>query len=589
MNFELITGKYKAIKPFIWADIPNFVVITGKNGSGKTQLLELINWHFNASQEQKSNAIKNPKDPFHSAKTKCDLTISNKEIVYIPSIWNFGNIGAANSTKFNEVINKIHSQITRDSENYDYKELAAIVEQKISKPKSDITINDIQENLPVDYFDYINKIQIHEGLNEAFITYHCKYAELRDLGKTKKEITKYLGPAPWSIINEMLKIAKFPYEVNKPKSYIGDYRFELIGVSNPLLKINFSDLSSGEKVLISLSIWMFNASKEKRLPKLMLLDEPDAHLHPSAVKQFIDVIEKSLVRKHGLRVIMTTHSPSTVALAPKNSLYEMKINDTKVKPLKSKEYGISLLTDGLIVIKSNDKYVLVEDREDARFYTEVFTILKKNNYLIDYISLIFIPASNKAASASGGCTVVRKWVEKFINEGSDNIFQGLIDYDNGTNIKENILPNKNIFVINRYSLENYLLDPILIYSSLLHDNVSLTIPSIKFQHRDEHKILEMEQKKLQIIADHILSKIETRLNNLLPDEKLKIEIPFTNGISLFYPKWFINRRGHDLYSHFKLIYKKSVNYDSLMNALNRQELIPTDLLEIFRKIQNNST
>jgi len=585
MKFELTSGKYKSISSLKWADIPDFVVITGKNGSGKTQLLELINWHFGATQDKRHNAQRNAADPFHSVKTVSDLTITNKEIVFIPSIWQLGNLGATNSSKFTQIINQIHTQITGQDDKVEYRELSSIIEQRIAKPKSEITKNDIQENLPVDYFDYINKIQIHEGLSEAFLTYHCKYAELRDSGKNNEEIKNTLGLSPWDIINNMLKVAKFPYEVNKPKSYIGDYHFELIGISNPLLKINFSDLSSGEKVLISLSIWMFNASKDKRLPKLMLLDEPDAHLHPSAVKQFIDVVEKSLVRNFGVRVIMTTHSPSTVSLAPEYSLYEMKKNNPQVKPLQSKEYGISLLTDGLVVVKSNDKYVLVEDKNDAKFYNEVFAILKNKKLLIEYVSIIFIPASNKSASTSGGCTVVRSWVEKFINEGADDIFQGLMDYDNGTNVKETVTSSKNLHVINRYSLENYLLDPILIYSSLLHENVAVSIPGIGLTHRDEHKILELGQTEIQKIADNILNEIEPTLNNILPDEKINVNIQFINGITLLYPKWFLNRRGHDLFSRFKLKYQKAVNYDNLMNALNRQEFIPTDLVEIFKNIQ----
>jgi ABC-type lipoprotein export system ATPase subunit len=34
--------KYKSIELLIWEDIPPFAVITGLNGSGKTQLLEVL-------------------------------------------------------------------------------------------------------------------------------------------------------------------------------------------------------------------------------------------------------------------------------------------------------------------------------------------------------------------------------------------------------------------------------------------------------------------------------------------------------------------------------------------------------------------
>ena len=43
LNFRLEHGTYKSITaPFLWWDIPMFAVVSGKNGVGKTQLLELM-------------------------------------------------------------------------------------------------------------------------------------------------------------------------------------------------------------------------------------------------------------------------------------------------------------------------------------------------------------------------------------------------------------------------------------------------------------------------------------------------------------------------------------------------------------------
>lgn len=41
MDIRLVDGKYKSISALIWQNIPSLAVITGANGSGKTQLLEL--------------------------------------------------------------------------------------------------------------------------------------------------------------------------------------------------------------------------------------------------------------------------------------------------------------------------------------------------------------------------------------------------------------------------------------------------------------------------------------------------------------------------------------------------------------------
>lgn len=585
MNFELKEGNYKSLGSFTWDDIPQFVVITGKNGSGKTQLLELLNFHFGSDSNLKQHHSK-PESSFFEVVTNSDLSgISPKEVVFIPSIWNVGNIGPSNSQGFNEQINRIHGNINNSRSDHNYREIATLIESKIGKPKNQITLRDVQENVPIDFYDYINKIQIHEGLSDSFKYYQGKYAEMRDQDKNDKEIRDDIGVPPWEFINDLLSAAKFPYFVNKPISYLGDYQFQLISNQNPDLKINFQDLSSGEKVLISLSFWLFNSSREKRLPKILLLDEPDAHLHPSAIKQFIDVVEKKLVNEYKVQVFITTHSPTTVAMSPQYSLYEITSDPTSIKKIKKKEEGIGILTEGLLVVKSNSKYVLVEDKNDAIFYKSVFSILDELKRINSSIPIIFIPASNKSANASGGCTVVRSWVEKFVNEGVDDIFQGLMDYDNGTNLREEVHETPNLHVVDRYSLENYLLDPILIFSSILHENGEINISGINLQHRDEHKICKLPSSKLQKIADHIFGEIEPLVQGITQSDKTTVAISFINGRKLNYPNWFISKKGHDLFSKFKHRYKGAVNYDKLINAMNRQQFIPKELESLMKKLQ----
>jgi len=580
MDIELVSGEYKSIKSLKWTDIPNFVVVTGKNGSGKTQLLELIHYHLGTDQAHKNSADRNPVHPFFGTILKTNnCSITHSETIYLPATWSLSNLGAINASSLSGTINTLHNHLIGAKNNPAYVELAEIVKERINKPNNKITVNDIQNNLPIDHFDYINKIQLHEGLNEVFLTYHLKSAELILKGVTQQQIESDVGKAPWDIINDLLESADFPYKVTKPEGLIGDFNFKLINRLDPSLVVDFTDLSSGEKILVSLGIWMFNAGKSKRLPKLLLLDEPDAHLHPSAIKEFINVLEKTLAKKHDVRIIMTTHSPTTVSFSPEYSLFEMSKIIPQIKPLESKEYGINLLTDGLVVVKSNTKYVLVEDQDDADFYNTVFSILKNKEEVNKNIDIIFIPSSNKNAKSSGGCTVVRSWVDKFVGVGIFDIFQGLIDSDNG-----NHAPSKNIHVINRYSLENYLLDPILVFSSILHDNLKYKIPGIELGHRDEHKIYELPQNDLQIIANHIFSEV-ANIPGVNSGDKELIDISFINGIILKYPKWFITHRGHDLYSRYQYQYKKLVNINNLIKALVRQEFIPVDLKEIFKEIQ----
>lgn len=581
MDIELKKGTYKSIKSLKWEDIPNFVVVTGKNGSGKTQLLELINNQLGTDQNHKNNIVRNPADPFFEV----DLNVSNfnstyKEVIYLPATWSLSNLGAINSTSFTNTITKLHQHIIGTNRDVAYTELSEIVKEIIGKPPNSISLLDVQNNLPLDHFDYINRIQLHEGLNEILLGYHLKSAELRDSGYTPEKIEEKLGQAPWITINNLLNSADFPYEVTKPQGYMGNFNFQLISRKEPSLVIDFNDLSSGEKILISLGIWMFNGGQTKRLPKLLLLDEPDAHLHPSVVKEFINVIEKTLVNKHGVRVILTTHSPTTVSFSPEYSLFEMSKDGPQIKPLESKEYGINLLTEGLVVVKANNKYVLVEDMDDANYYNAIFSILKNRAEVDPNIGVVFIPSSNKEVNASGGNTVVRSWVDKFTSEGVFDVFQGLVDLDDGSK-----QPSNNIHIINRYSLENYILDPILIYSSLLHDDLEYAIPGIVLAHKDEHMLLDLPVDDLQMIANHIFSEIESILTGINEEDKESVEVDFINGITLNYPKWFISKRGHDIYPKYQSKYKRAVNHDNLVKALVRHEFIPNDLVKIFNNIQ----
>jgi len=583
MDIKLKQGKYKSISSLEWRDIPDFVVVTGKNGSGKTQLLELINYHASNSIQQKNKIQRNPSTPFFGVELEIDnFDISDKEIVYLPATWNMGDLGGINSSNFNDAINHLHQHITGANRNEIYKELATIIEGKINKPSQDVIVSDIQNNLPVDYYDYVNKIQLHEGLNEALYGYHCKYWEQIDDGFSHDEIESSIGLAPWDVINDLLKSANFPYVIKKPKGFRGNYFLHLASEIDQSIELKFSDLSSGEKILVSLGIWMFNASTNKRLPKLLMLDEPDAHLHPSAIKGFLEVIEKTLVKKHGVKVIITTHSPTTVSLSPEYSLFEMSKTQPQIQQLRSKEYGINLLTDGLVIVKSNTKYVLVEDKDDAKYYNAIFGILKNNNKLNDNISILFIPASNRGSNLNGGCSVVKSWLEKFVDNGVFDVFQGLIDFDVSGHS-----PQSNLHIINRYSMENYLLDPILVCSSLYHLDTSFQIPDINISHRTEHKISDLDVIDLQMMAEHVFNEISPLLDNLVSSDLELQEITFTNGIKLKYPNWFVNFRGHDLYAAFRQKYNNAVNHDNLIRALIRHELIPIDIKTIFCEIQNS--
>ena len=142
--------------------------------------------------------------------------------------------------------------------------------------------------------------------------------------KNSKTRTKKL----WEEINEeLLKYCNkgyFKYKLVAPKIFESNYEmaFEHFD-SNSNAIIHYDSLSSGEKIIFELICYYF-AAKESKI-ELIMLDEFDANLNPSLAEQYIEVIKEQF---KDIKVVLTTHSPSTVVEVEPNELYELTDSKT---------------------------------------------------------------------------------------------------------------------------------------------------------------------------------------------------------------------------------------------------------------------
>lgn len=86
-------------------------------------------------------------------------------------------------------------------------------------------------------------------------------------------------------------------------------------------------------------------------PVLLLVDEPDAHLHPTAQEHLVTTLSRA-ARDFGTQVILTTHSPSVVRALP-NDAQVVWMKDGSVQP-KGDTAGRQLMGWGLL-----DKRILL--------------------------------------------------------------------------------------------------------------------------------------------------------------------------------------------------------------------------------------
>ncbi len=152
---------------------------------------------------------------------------------------------------------------------------------------------------------------------------------------------------------------------------------------------------SGEVAIVKLVHDIVNAKDYS----LILLDEPETSLHPTAQKKLIDFIVEQTKRKK-LQVIISTHSPDIVEDMPKESikiLYE-NINTGKVNiiedvnPLNAfLHIGRSFSDKKIIVVEDNlaklivDKILAKQNDTglfDVKFFPSGASIIKKENMLV---------------------------------------------------------------------------------------------------------------------------------------------------------------------------------------------------------------
>ncbi|MFH6957723.1 AAA family ATPase [Flavobacterium aquidurense] len=573
-------GKYKSITTFEWKEIPSFVVITGPNGTGKSQLLDLI-----------FNTITNKPETYERISI-VDKNINSNEVIFLRGEWELQNTYDINLATIHQHLDAHYSNFK--SGNYQrhnpnqVKMFWACQEiiKKTGKNHTDISKDEFFQHFPEILIEH--ESQLSQKISEIFYNYRLSEIELQAKNESSENIIKLIGEKPWTVLREIIKESKLAFDINDPSKngFRDNFQFKL---THQTLneEIDFYDLSSGEKVLISLVFYLYNSQEKNIFPKLLLLDEPDAHLHPSMSQQFLNVIKNVLVDKFGVQVIMTTHSPTTVMLSPYDSIYEMSRTEPRIKKSISKNHSVSLLTSGLIYVGEGTKYFLVEDLDDVNFYSYTNNQLSTENLIDSSIPLVFIPASTK--DKSGGKDVVQNWVNKLQDSGLINIVQGLIDADSGNTV------STGVYKIDRYSIENYLIDPIILFATLIDKEKNHVIDDINLSIGEEYKLKSMPNEKLQKIADYFFNIIEPELHKYFKDfdpssESERVEITFANGSKLLYPKWILLRRGKTLLNEIynNIFTSPIINFKTLFKTYRKLNMIPEDLSNKLIEIRSLS-
>lgn len=591
MNIK-ITQKHKSINPPCEFDLPEFSVLTGKNGSGKTHLLEAISDNKKSQVLINGGIVTNIRYiGFNGLNPNIAETCDPQSIVqYIKNSCNTYN-GHLTTIKAenNITLVRLFQYIGRDE---NLKRYITKTVEGTNKPFDKLTEDDFADYFDISFigqndfftaqfaliFKNYHKRQEENNINEYYLS---KGLTPSKPVLTMKEFEDKFGIPPWDFVNKILLETNIPYEVNSPIGTRLDSNFNFkLKDRTAGFEISSMDLSTGEKVLMSLALAIYNTGGDLGKPDLLLLDEPDAGLHPSMSKMMVDVLNKNMVIGNKIPTVISTHSPTTIIASEGVSIYQM-IRGNNVPTKIPTQQAVEILSSDIPFLRiSNDRrrQVFVESKYDVNYYELLTNIYSRIEILP--AEPIYLPARTSNGS---NCADVIDIVNNLSKNGNEQVY-GIIDWDSTNSSKDKIIV---LGESDRYSIENYLLDPLLMGLLFIRErklNFSDFGLSAYTNYSDVSKLTQVDSQQ---IVNKILNDLGLNSTNLSPSK-------LQNGWTLDISKEFNIHQGHNLESLYKTkfpflnTYQKedSLKKDIIEKVINDYpNLTPIQVFETIKKIK----
>lgn len=417
---------YLSITKFSPVEIPDFTVLTGVNGSGKSHLLAAIEKnnvitegvsnprivHFNyetfkLENEAQTNAqqilaertaawnffLQPRKTNIKGSLQNFKNTLGNEYGILTKislekekPLWKLSKADVENDALFEKL--KQYKQSISDlfSSNPHLKDNTQASAIFVMAKKSQEGLDEMSEAefceqfepyqlkndfLPTQlgkfFADYFSRYELNQYNKFRNSDYHEKHAVLSETAFSER-----YGPKPWNVVNEILKtFSSLPYSINSPEGLTRNdgFQIKLIHDEKPNVSPAFSELSSGERILMALVASIFKSKSDAHFPDILLLDEIDASLHPSMMKNLLEVIQ-NIFLQNGVKVVLVTHSPTTIALAPEESIFVVNRSGENRIVKKTQSEALEILTEGFATLEKGIQLLDQISKADMTILTE---------------------------------------------------------------------------------------------------------------------------------------------------------------------------------------------------------------------------
>lgn len=593
------SSNYKSIPAGLRFELPDFSIITGKNGSGKSHLLEAMANQAVARVWQGPDVLSNVQLIGFGALNPqiAEGCQANYGVQQHRQWWNQieplqRHLKEARSRAGDPI--DLHG-LWSESDARHLFGVVARLQRRCDK--------DFIELVEQDFIDFAEPV-VREGgglflsqlaiifkvYQERFLNNRFNDFQNKECGEvlpvlTDEQFKRLHGPAPWDLVNEIFRQAGLKYRVNSPLLYKRDADFRLTlsaGTAEEVISVN--DLSTGEKVLLCLAIAVYNAGEGGGKPEMLLLDEPDAPLHPEFSRTLIDVLENTIVKMAQVKVVLTTHSPTTVAMCPEGAVFEMNAGKRVPMPVSTR-HAVAILTKDIPSLRvsiESRRQVFVEGKNDVKYYEQLFGLVSRHAKF-DFDLLFLEPNSSKTSN----CADVLKIANTLAACGND-LVRGIVDWDGCSK-------DQGVVVVlgqgRRYAIDNYILDPLFVALALVKASQA------RFSDFDVPELVAyidgsgLTNAQAQRIVNTVLAALGL-------DNGEEASVQLLNGYILKYPVSFLNHHGHK-YEQLLVARFPKLNSISRGNGEGSLKLgvlsvledfskfLPVDLLETFNRLQED--
>ncbi|MBK1811645.1 AAA family ATPase [Clostridium sp. YIM B02505] len=218
------------------------------------------------------------------------------------------------------------------------------------------------EDLKKEFRDALKRIKMHRNKIDIYL-----------------ETCRNLNTDPMFSDNEFIKILEcYLNSEDIPKE-----GYDLETQELKLVMYNFNKLSSGH-MIIMLSLTLLSESIYEKT--IVVIDEPETHLHPPLLSTYIRTLSYLLVKKNAVAII-ATHSPIVLQEVPRNCVNrvdrvkkDMYFSDIKIESFATSIDSLTREVFGLELIKTGF-YQLIERELESDFEKTLEKFEKNVGYL----------------------------------------------------------------------------------------------------------------------------------------------------------------------------------------------------------------